>query len=212
MLFLWVVNTHLPEALELIKAWGFEYQTKGFIWIKTNKRARFDPDLLPFIPVLETELIELPVSDRNFHIGNGFHTRANPEDCLLASTGHPQRLRKDVRQLVFAPIREHSRKPDEVRERIERLYPGPYLELFARESAPGWDSWGNEVGLFDNGTVRTRRRPSKNKTNNDEGEGLLGLNRKLFLLDDPRSNGRRGNKIAHARSCDPCVGKVIKRI
>ena len=104
VLFLWIVNTHLTEALELIKAWGFEYKTKGFIWIKTNKHSRFDPDCNPLVP--------LPVSDRDLHIGNGFHTRANPEDVLLASVGHPQRLRKDVRQLVFAPVREHSRKFD----------------------------------------------------------------------------------------------------
>ena len=89
VLFMWIVNTHLPEALEVIKAWGFEYKTKAFTWIKTNKRARFDPDLLPFVPVLETELVELPVSDRDLHIGNGFHTRANPEDCLLATIGSP---------------------------------------------------------------------------------------------------------------------------
>jgi N6-adenosine-specific RNA methylase IME4 len=48
-----------------------------------------------------------------------------------------------------------------VRERIERLVAGPYLELFARETAPGWHCWGNQAGLFDAGTVETRRQPSR---------------------------------------------------
>jgi N6-adenosine-specific RNA methylase IME4 len=57
--------------------------------------------------------------------------------------------------------REHSRKPDCVRDRIERLVSGPYIELFARESKPNWDCWGNQVGLFDTGAVATRRQPSR---------------------------------------------------
>jgi N6-adenosine-specific RNA methylase IME4 len=60
-----------------------------------------------------------------------------------------------------APRREHSRKPADVRERIERLVPGPYLELFARETKPGWDCWGEQSGLFDRGAVATRRQPSR---------------------------------------------------
>ena len=165
-LFLWGVDWMTPKEIgSVIESWGFEYKTKAFVWIKTNKHSRFDSDDTPLVP--------LPISERDFKIGCGHHTRKNPEDVLLATVGHPQRFRKDIRQLVFAPIREHSRKPDEVRERIEQLYAGPYLELFARESAPGWDCWGNEVGLFDNGSVRTRRRPSKNKTNDDEGEGPI---------------------------------------
>jgi N6-adenosine-specific RNA methylase IME4 len=66
-----------------------------------------------------------------------------------------------VRKLVIAPRREHSRKPDEVQERIEQLAEGPYLEMFARTTRPGWDAWGMQAGLFDEGTRRTRRRPSR---------------------------------------------------
>ena len=86
--------------------------------------------------------------------------RANPEQCLLATRGHPARLAKDVKRLVIEKRREHSRKPDCVRDRIERLVTGPYLELFGRETKKGWDCWGNEAGLFDAGTVPTRRQPS----------------------------------------------------
>jgi N6-adenosine-specific RNA methylase IME4 len=66
-----------------------------------------------------------------------------------------------VRRLVVEPRREHSRKPDCVHQRIERLVAGPYLELFARETRPSWDCWGNQIGLFDAGKVETRRQPSR---------------------------------------------------
>jgi N6-adenosine-specific RNA methylase IME4 len=87
--------------------------------------------------------------------------KANPEQCLLATRGKPRRQGKDVRKLIIEPRREHSRKPEDVRERIERLVAGPYLELFARETKPGWYCWGNQAGLFDYGSVATRRQPSR---------------------------------------------------
>jgi N6-adenosine-specific RNA methylase IME4 len=66
-----------------------------------------------------------------------------------------------VPKLLIAPRREHSRKPDETYSRIERLLPGPYLELFARQSRPGWDGFGDQDAPFDRGWVATRRRPSR---------------------------------------------------
>ena len=132
-LLLWVTNGALPAGLEVMKAWGFIYKTKGFNWVKTNR------DGTPFT-------------------GMGFWTRANPEDCLLGinvnedcllgTTGSPKRDAKNVRRLVMSPRREHSRKPDEIREDIERLVPGPYVELFARHTKPGWDAWGNQTTRF----------------------------------------------------------------
>ena len=77
--------------------------------------------------------------------GLGYWTRSNPEMCLLATKGKPSRLSKSVRQLIHSPRREHSRKPDEIYDRIEQLLPGPYVELFARRERKGWDSWGNEL-------------------------------------------------------------------
>jgi N6-adenosine-specific RNA methylase IME4 len=71
------------------------------------------------------------------------------------------RQAKDVRRLIVEKRREHSRKPDCVRDRIERLVAGPYLELFARETKPGWKCWGDQSGLFDAGSVATRRQPSR---------------------------------------------------
>jgi N6-adenosine-specific RNA methylase IME4 len=139
-LFLWVPDPMLPRAIELIKAWAFEYKTVAFHWVKLNSKAKHQAD---------------------YFTGMGYWTRANPELCLLATRGKPARLAKDVRRLVVDRRREHSRKPDCVRQQIERLVAGPYLELFARESKPGWECWGDEAGLFDNGSVATRRQPSR---------------------------------------------------
>lgn len=150
VLLLWATDPLLPRALEVIEAWGFIYKTVGFYWVKLNKGA--GNGLSRDWPLL---------AERNFFTGLGFWTRANPEVCLLATRGHPKRRAGDVAKLLIAPRREHSRKPDETYERIERLLPGPYLELFARRSRVGWDGFGLQSALFDQGPVATRRRPSR---------------------------------------------------
>ena len=86
--------------------------------------------------------------DSDVQIGCGYWTRANSEVCLLATRGKPKRLNADVRQAIIEPRRQHSRKPDCVHGRIERLVEGPYLELFARAPRPGWTVWGNETDKF----------------------------------------------------------------
>jgi hypothetical protein len=78
-------------------------------------------------------------------MGQGYWTRANPEDCWLATRGHPKRINADVRQLIVAPVMEHSCKPGVVHEYIERLVDGPYLELYARRDRENWVTWGNEL-------------------------------------------------------------------
>lgn len=144
VLLMWATDPLLDRALAVIRGWGFAYKTVGFYWAKLNKGR----DGLVF-------------GERDFFTGMGFWTRANPEPCLLATRGHPKRKSGAVRRLVISPRREHSRKPDEVHERIEQLCDGPYLEMFGRRSRPGWDSWGLQSGLFDDGPKRTRRRPSR---------------------------------------------------
>lgn len=146
VLFLWTTDPMLPIALEVIDSWGFIYKTVGFYWAKTLYSCTDDEPLLP----------------GHFPIGTGYWTRANPEQCLLATRGHPKRQNADVRKLIVSPRREHSRKPDEIYDRIERLCAGPYLEMFARSTRPGWDSLGNQTMLFDGAADRisTRRQPS----------------------------------------------------
>lgn len=124
MLVLWVPDTQLDKGLRVIADWGFKYSTVAFHWVKTNKAG----DGLP--------------------IGMGYWTRANPEIALLATRGSPRRINRDVPRLIVAPRREHSRKPDQVYQRTKRLARGPYLDLFSRESRPGWTAYGHEMGKF----------------------------------------------------------------
>lgn len=123
VLFMWAVWSNLPEALKTITAWGFEYKTIAWVWLKmTNDMSR-------------------PT------IGLGHYTRVNSEPCLLASKGKsiPVAVRNELAS-ILSPRRKHSQKPDEQYEKIERLYPNKrYLELFARQKRFGWDSWGNEI-------------------------------------------------------------------
>lgn len=122
-LFLWACMPLLPDALELIEAWGFTHKTTAFVWVKRT------------------------TTGTSWHYGLGYWTRANAEIVLLATRGKPKRIEKGVAQLVIAPAGEHSAKPHEVRTRIERLMGDvPRIELFARSGAPGWDSWGLEAG------------------------------------------------------------------
>lgn len=129
-LFMWVVDSHIPDAIDLGRAWGFEPKTRAFTWrkIAANGHAR---------------------------IGMGYWTRKQTEMCLLFTRGKVKRKDKGVREIIDAPRREHSRKPDEQYERIERLVDGPYLELFARQAWPGWSAWGNQVGRFEAGVPLT---------------------------------------------------------
>lgn len=131
ILFLWGIWVMLPEALKVIESWGFIYKTCAFNWVKAD-----------------IQQIDFLKESSDGQLGLGYWVRQNSEFCLLATRGKPKRLNADVRQGIIAPRREHSRKPDGVHERIERLVAGPYLELFARQQRAGWDAWGNETTKF----------------------------------------------------------------
>ena len=122
------------RALRLIRAWGFRYKTVAFVWLKRNRKSP------------------------SWFYGMGYWTRANVELCLLATKGSPKRHSANVHQVVFAPIAEHSKKPDIIREKIVELAGDlPRIELFARQSPTGWDVWGNEVDC----TITLRRERRK---------------------------------------------------
>lgn len=131
VLLLWVTWSCLKQGLDLISHWGFEYKTCGFDWMKASNTQ---PDFW------QEEVAP--------QVGLGHWTRSNTEPCLLATKGHPKRLNADVRMGVIAPRRQHSRKPEGMHARIERLVAGPYLELFARQKRAGWDVWGNQTDKF----------------------------------------------------------------
>lgn len=141
VLFCWICWPSLPEALEVIKTWDFTYKTCGFDWVKALPHDERQQDLMEGLPPI------MPKDD----LGMGYWTRANTEPCLLATRGKPKRKDAGVRMLIMEPRRQHSRKPDSIYERIERLVPGPYIELFARQRREGWDSWGAEVNKFSGG-------------------------------------------------------------
>lgn len=131
-LFVWTCWPMLTDSLELIEAWGFKFKTCGFFWTKAHAGQ-----------------IEMFREDMDALMGQGYWTRSNSEPCLLATRGKPKRLNADVRQGIIEPRREHSRKPECVHGRIERLVRGPYLELFGRQSREGWTVWGNQATKFD---------------------------------------------------------------
>lgn len=120
-LYLWTTNNKLLDALEVVKAWGFEYKTM-ITWAK----------------------------DR---FGLGQYYRGQTEHCIFAGRGVlPYRTREDGkraqgRTLIQAARGEHSEKPEAMRYWITQVSHPPYLELFARYKVPGWDVWGNEVGV-----------------------------------------------------------------
>jgi len=121
VLFLWSVSPQLPEAIEVMKAWGFKYKTLAFCWSKETKYGKKVSNL-------------------------GRWTMGNVELCLLGVRGKPKRICKNTKQLVTAERTMHSKKPDEVRRRIVELMGDlPRIELFVRQKSEGWDVWGNEV-------------------------------------------------------------------
>ena len=123
ILLLWVTFPQLREGLQLIKAWGFEYKTLAFNWIKLNK-------------------------DGSAFFGIGYYTKSNGEICLLATKGNPHKFVKDnsISQVIFTHKLKHSEKPKEAYTKIERLFGDlPRIELFARHKRQGWDVWGNEA-------------------------------------------------------------------
>lgn len=133
-LFLWItgpmlaIGAHLP----LMKAWGFKPSGMGFTWIKLNPRAAT-------LFLLRTDIA----------MGGGFTTRKNAEFCLIGKRGRSVRHNSSVREVIVAPRREHSRKPDEFFDRVQAYAAGPYLELFSRTQRDGWTCWGDQVGKFE---------------------------------------------------------------
>lgn len=137
-LFLWSTPPAIHEAIRVLESWGFQYKTFAFVWIKHDKHAR-------------TKGAKEPLLCKNGELfrasfGLGHYTRANAEICLLGIRGRMPVADKGVSQLILSERRDHSWKPDEQYERIERLYPNRNkLELFARRHRSGWDALGLDL-------------------------------------------------------------------
>ncbi len=122
-LFMWGTWPLLPEAIRVVGSWGFDYKTIGFVWLKSYGTGK---DVF----------------------GMGQYTRGNTEFCLMGVKGKPKRIDNNVSQLIKSTIRQHSKKPDIVRDKITQLCGDlPRIELFARTKIHGWDVWGNDEKL-----------------------------------------------------------------
>jgi len=164
ILFLWATFPNLPDAFKVIEAWGFKYKTVGFVWVKLNKRFdRIFNKLIQSLPLNDEEIIA--VLDQLKFFGIGSYSKSNAEVCLIATKGKPKIKDNTVSNIVFAPIQQHSRKPGEVRKRIEKLMGEDVgkIELFATEKVDGWTS----VGLAIDG--RDIRNVLKKMKENDVG-------------------------------------------
>jgi len=116
LLFLWITSPNLDIGIETGKAWGFEFKTVAFVWDK--KRTNY-----------------------------GFYTLSQVELCLVFKRGKiPKKAVNNIKQFLSEKLGKHSAKPDEIRKRIEMMFPTQdKIELFARQKTEGWDVWGNEV-------------------------------------------------------------------
>lgn len=151
-LYLWATMPLLPDAMRTMAAWGFEYKTGGFVWIKLNPK-RFDEAISEILqPTLcdNGRTVETFLNSLAF-FGPGFYTGSNIELVLLGikakSTPFAHADGCKASQVVFAPLSEHSAKPEEVQRRIEWMHPDATLrlEMFARRDRPGWICVGNEA-------------------------------------------------------------------
>jgi N6-adenosine-specific RNA methylase IME4 len=119
-IYCWVTDSHLPVALKALDMWGFEYKN-NMVWVK--------------------------VKNGSLQIGMGHYSRKCKEMVLFGTRGRCPALAHDVPDVFWAPREEHSAKPEVLQDMIERMSPGPYLEMFARRNRPGWFCWGNDSQL-----------------------------------------------------------------
>jgi N6-adenosine-specific RNA methylase IME4 len=119
-LLLWATAPMLPAAFYVMSSWGFDYKTTA-AWAKQSRTGNA------------------------WAFGTGYIMRSAAEFLLVGTRGRPKVQNRSTRNLIVAPVQEHSRKPDCVHAMAEALYTGPYVELFARRHVSGWNCWGNQL-------------------------------------------------------------------
>jgi N6-adenosine-specific RNA methylase IME4 len=149
-IFNWSSSPLLPQTLEELQAMGARYSSIAFYWIKM--RREFGDGQ---IALTTTDFDEL---QKLMHTGLGHTTRKNIEPVVLGRIGSPSRKSKSVRELIFEPLRENSRKPDQFYERVMKYCEGPYLDLFSRFKRDGWTTWGDEDGKFNEAQAKPNRK------------------------------------------------------
>ncbi len=134
VLLMWFSWPQLPDALEVIAAWGFQFKTRAFTWVKPCKSSAGG--------------FAMVEDDSTWRMTQGYATRSNDEACLLATRGNGlKRLDFGVRSLIVAPLAEHSAKPEKQYSRIDRLYGTEIrrIELFARRNRANWVTMGYDI-------------------------------------------------------------------
>jgi len=122
MLFLWCIDSRVPIVCEIMESWGFSFKCVGFVWAKKAKTTS------------------------GFNGGFSSYTKRDCEFCFIGARGGYFNNSRGVNQIILEPKRAHSQKPDIIRKRIVELCGDlPRVELFARERAEGWHTWGNEI-------------------------------------------------------------------
>lgn len=123
-LICWGTQAQSRDLHDVVEAWGFQPKSLG-AWLKLSKTGN------------------------KLAFGTGYIYRSTVEFFLFATRGSPKSEVKNIRNAIIAPVREHSRKPDEMYDVIDEMFPiEQKLELFARGSRQNWDSWGNQVDKF----------------------------------------------------------------
>ena len=133
LMVMWVISSHIPQAIELAEHWGFTYRSLGPVWFKDRH-----PDQLEMFG-------DGPICD----LGMGYWFRQQCEIALVFGRGSPKRLNADVRQVISEPRRQYCRQPDGACAKGVRVLAGAYVDMFGRQSRPNWTVWGNEAAKFD---------------------------------------------------------------
>ncbi|EQA97304.1 hypothetical protein L286_23555 [Sphingobium sp. HDIP04] len=146
---MWGVFPMMPQALELLAHYGFQFKTGGS-WAKQSPTGNA------------------------WAFGTGYIYRAASEFWIVGTIGNPRIKSRSIRNLIVAPRREHSRKPDQIYSDIEALWDGPYIDIFGRQQRPGWTVWGNEAGKFDEIPGPRRDRKRNDGQSSLTGGGIAG--------------------------------------
>lgn len=151
-LYLWVTNNFLADGLEVMKAWRFRYVTK-IEWFKADLDTDRFGETLAMLPDDGARWLAAEMADDKLQMGIGQYFRGVTESCLFGVRGDceyrklPDGKRAQGRTGFHAPRGQHSAKPEKMRQMVELVSHGPYLEMFARRPVPNWDRWGLEANV-----------------------------------------------------------------
>jgi len=187
LLWLWCTSPALDVQIQIMKGWGFRFVTSG-VWVKTTTNGK-----LAF--------------------GTGYALRGCSEPFVLGAIGNPETVSKSVRSVIMDQVREHSRKPDSAYTAARALIPyGRAADVFSRETRDGFESFGNQAGLFDDGSKPQRRRRAKPERPVCDAGGGLFPSGDVAQLRDHRVVSDRGLGAGNGGPIDDRLGDGADRV